>query len=105
MPVDRAGIMLGVSVNNGASTVSSFSFRGSREVSSHARIYATRDAVICARIEARNTVLSLAKVLGNPVYVKITDYYIPCPVSAPNIAYRLTSTVLVQYFISSSTRS
>ena len=67
VPVDRAGIILDGPVNNSATTVSSFSFRGSGEVSSHPRLYSVRNAVIRARIEARTAVLSLGKMLGNPV--------------------------------------
>ena len=91
VPIDRAGILLDGSVNNGATTVSSLSFRASGEVSSHARRYAIRDAVIRARIEARTAVFSLGKVLGTPIHVKITDSYIPRPVSAPNIAKSFSS--------------
>ena len=105
VPADRAGIILDDSVNNAAITVSSFSFRASGEVSSHARLYAIKNAVIRARIEARTAVLSLRKVLGNPVYAKITDSYIPPPVSAPNFAEWLANIVLVQCLISPLTRS
>ena len=105
VPVDRAGIILNVSVNNGAITVSSFSFRDSGEVSSHDRLYSIRDAVVRARIDARTAVLSLVNMLGNPVYVKITDSCTSRPVYAPNIAERLTNTVLVQCLISLSNRN
>ena len=105
VPIDRTGIILDGLVNNGATTVSSLSFRASSEVSSHARLYTIRDAAIRTRIEARTAVLSSGKVLGNPVYVKITDSYIPRPVSAPNIVERFTNTVLIQYLISPSTRN
>ena len=103
VPIDRAGIILDGSVSNSATTISSFSFRASGEVSSHAILYAIRYSIVRARIEARTAAFSLGKVLGNRVYIKVTNSYIPRPVSAPNIAERITNTVLVQYFISPST--
>ena len=105
VPAYPARIILDDSVDNGATTVSSFSFRASCEVSSHARLYNIRYAVIRARIEAITAVLYSGKVLGNPVYVKIIDSYIPRTVSAPSIAESLTNIVLVQYLIPSSTRN
>ncbi len=85
VPIARAGMLLDASVRHGATMVQSLSFRASSLVSTNARRYAIRDAVIRARIEARTAVFSLGRVLGNPVFVKVTDSYIPRPVSAPTM--------------------
>lgn len=71
---------------NGSTTTQSLSFRSTTQVSYNEHRYAIQDAVLRARIEARTPVFSLGRVLGNHLYAKITDSYIPRPVSVPNIA-------------------
>lgn len=81
--IPRAGEILDGATRNGATQISSVSFRGTDQVSTNARRYAIMDAVMRARIEVLTAVSTLRRQLGPPIHIKITDSYMPQPLKAP----------------------
>lgn len=83
VPISRAGSILDGATKNGATQISSVSFRGTDQVSTNARRYAIMDAVNRARIEGLTATRALRRTLGPPIHIKITDSYMPQPLRAP----------------------
>lgn len=81
--ISRAGVILDGATRNGATQISSVSFRGTGQVSTNARRHAIVDAVHRARIEVLTATAALRRSLGPPIHIKITDSYIPQPLRAP----------------------
>ncbi len=85
VPIEKAGPLLDGSIRNGATSVSSVSFKAENAISADARRFAIHDAVVRAREEANVAVLSLGRVMGSPVHIKITDTFYAQPIAAPQI--------------------
>lgn len=83
VPISRAGEILDGATSNGATQISSVSFRGTDQVGTNARRYAIMDAVMRARIEVLTATSALRRSLGPPIHIKITDSYMPQPLRAP----------------------
>ncbi len=89
--ISRLGAVLGGSVKNGASQISSVTFKGSETAMQLARKGAIGDAVKKAREEAKAAVAALYKRLGRPLHVQVIRSFFSRSFASSSFAGRFSN--------------